>query len=359
MHSRERNIAAAAGIAAVATSLIVAGVVLVDPAGRGAGNVTAPSPSSQSAAERPVDPNDPLAVLVAAEPSSDGRWLLLALDFERVAGLQSLYLASLGDGQLRHVAEGVLTPQPWDGELLCYVDRSAAAPRAVWVDPQSLALVRNAPAGELARAESPLLGPRWARRTQTRRAEGGYVERIEWRGRDRALELEALSLFDIELSARPGEVFRLVRGDGSRSLERHRLDEPGAPVTLVESEHLAQFRVSPDGLKVLVSERKDGRISFSVRESSNGAESAGPWSDERLDANWLARAGSRYLIVSVANRHRLVDLDTGREVDLGEHPSSALDVRVLADQRILLRSEHSVELLSPEGARGLTLFPPH
>lgn len=358
-HARTRAWAAAAAAAALGVTFILAGVVLIEPGGRSDAPTT-PQPPLASAVDLRVDPRDPLALLVAAEPSHDGRWLALALDFERVAGLQSIYLLSLADASTRYVAEGVLAPQPWDAEgLLCYVDRSTAAPRAVWVDPSELAPVRSAPAAELTRdAESLLAGPRWARRTQTRLAEGGYLERIEWRGRERALELEARSLFDIELSARPGEVFRLRRGERSRALERHRLDEPGAPLTLIESEHLAQFRVAPDGRKVLVSERHEGRIRFSVRDTGDGAELAGPWSDERLDANWLARAGSRYLVVSVADRHRLVDLEANREVDLGEHPASALDVRVLADERILRRGEQRVDVLAPTGELVLSLFPP-
>ncbi len=351
---RTRRRAASAGIAALACALVIAGVVLVEPGYRRG------EPARSASGEQPVDPRDPLAVLVAAEPSDDGRWLALALDFERVAGLQSLYLMSLHDGRLQYFAEGALLPTPWDSKgLVCYVDRSSVAPRALWFDPQEMLVVRSAPASELARdGDAPLLGPRWARRTQTRLAEGGYRERIEWRGRDRALELEAASLFDIELSARPGEVFRLVRGARSRTLERHRIDEPGAPFKLADSEHLAQFRVAPDGLRVLVSERSEGRTRFSVRDVSDGAERAGPWVDERLDANWLSRAGSRYVLLSFTGRHSLVDLDSGRAVDLGEHSASSLDVRVLADQRILRRSEQRVELLTPTGELELIVFPP-
>lgn len=352
----ERTVA----LGALATALVLTGVVWLSPLR--SGQPAAPSvwDPMRSSGEQPVDPRDPLARLVGAEPSPDGRWLVLALDFERVSGSQSLYLVSLTSAQMRHVAEGVLTPQPWDADgRLSFVDRAPVAPRAVWLDPESLDVVRTASAAELApSADRALLGPQWARRTQTRRPSGGYRERIEWRGRDEVLELDAQSLFDVELSAAPGEVFELRRGAGLRSLVRHRLSAPRAPLVLLESEHLAQFRLSPDGVKVLTSERRDGLVSFSVRSSVDGAVLAGPWSAERVSASWLARHDSRYVLVSIGALHELVDLHAGRSIELGEHGASTLDVRVLPDGRLLRRSERRVDLLDEGGVVQWTLFPP-
>lgn len=355
-NSRER----AAALGALATAILLGGVVWLAPLRRGQPAAPSLGHPSRASGEQPVDPRDPLALLVGAEPSPDGRWLVLALDFERVSGSQSLYLVSLANAQARHVAEGVLTPQPWEADgRLAFVDRAPAAPRAVWLDPESFEVVRTASARELSRAgDRALLGPQWARRTQTRRPLGGYRERIEWRGRDEVLELDTQSLFDLELSATPGEVFELRRDVGGRALVRHSLGARRSPTVLLESKELAQFRLAPDGAKVLTSARDGGQVSYAVRSSADGSVLAGPWSGERVSASWLQRADSRFVLVTVGALHELVDLEAGSSTQLGEHANATLDVRVLPDGRVLLRSERRVDVLESSGALQWTLFPP-
>lgn len=348
-----RTSAIALGALAVAAGL--AGIVLVDrPAA-----VLPPTPKTQSGLGTPVDPLDPDAILVQAEPSRDGRWLAFGLDVERIAGAQSLYLTSLTTGELRYVSEGVLAPTPWDDDgLLVFIDRSSDAARACWLDASSFEIVRTASPRELSGQVDPSLdAPQWAERTQSRRADGGFHERIAWRGQNGVLELETQSLFDVEISAVAGVVFELRRDAASRSLLRHDL-RSGVATTLCKSKDLALFRVSPDGDKLLTSERADGRVSFVARRASDGSELCEPWFGERVSAVWLMRSDSRYVLLSIGDTAQLIDLTTDESTPLGSHSAGALDLRVLNDGRILRRAEHSIDLLDRHGAVSLPIFPP-
>lgn len=352
--SRQR----AAWIAAGASALLLVGVV----ARRGPGG---PSSAPHSAPARfddeapaPVEPNDPLALLVQCEPSADGRWLVFGLDLERVAGAQSLYLVSLESGERRRVAEGALAPQPWDVDgHLVYIDRSSRTPRARWLDVEDGSVVRDAPLTELPRAPSPTDAPSWASRTQTRRSQGGYLERIERRETGAVLELVTHSLFDVEISPRPGLAFELRRRGAQRWLLRHELLEAARERVLLESESLALFRLSPDGRKLLTSERADGRISFSARSSDTGELLAPSWDGERVSATWLQGQGSRYVLVGLGATASLVDLETRASTPLGAHEVSDVDVRVLPAGRVLLRTERSIEVLDGTGAVVMRVFP--
>jgi hypothetical protein len=348
-----------AAVAAVLAAAGLTGVVWFSPLRRG--EPAAPSPWEQlrSESDAPVDPLDPLAILVQCEPSPDGRWLVFGLDLERVAGAQSLYVVSLAQGERLHLAEGVLAPQPWDeGGRLVFVDRSTESPRAVWFDVARFEIERTAPARELAGAENrALLGPQWAQRTQTRRSEGGYLERITWRDREAHLELSTHSLFDVELSPAPGILFELRRKQDSRALLRHDLRAPQREVVLLEARDLALFRVSPDGERLVTSERAKGLVTSAVRDSRDGRVLAGPWSAENLSVAWLARDDSQYVLVNRGTAAELVQLDTGRVTPLGEHSPSALDVRVLDEGRVLRRTERTIDLLDASGAVALRIFP--
>jgi hypothetical protein len=348
-----------AALAAVLAAAALSGVVWLSPLRNG--EPAAPSPWEQlrSELEGPIDPLDPLAILVQCEPSPDGRWLVFGLDLERVAGAQSLYVVSLADGGRLHLAEGVLAPEPWDSEgRLVFIDRSSDAPRATWFDVERFEAERSAPARELAGAEGrALLGPQWALRTQTRRSEGGYLERITWRDRDAHLELTTSSLFDVELGPAPGVVFELRRSKDTRTLLRHDLRAPGRATTLFEAENLALFRVSPDGAKVVTSERAKGVVSCAVRDGKDGRVLAGPWSGEELSVSWLTRADSRYVLLHRRGAAELVDLESGRVTPLGEYSASSLDVRVLDDGRVVRRTERTVDVLDSDGAVALAIFP--
>jgi len=346
--------ASALALGALAAAAGLAGVVLFETP------TSAPAPSLQPpvSADAPVDPSDPDAILVQAEPSPNGRWLAFGLDIERVAGAQSLYVVSLDAGDRFYVCEGVLAPVPWDSEgRLVYVDRSAAAPRAAWLDLEAFEIVRTASARELSGLVDPALeGPRWAERTQSRRADGGYNERIVWRGRDVVLEIETQSLFDVEVSSQSGVVFELRRYGQRRSLLRHDL-RTGEATTLCESESLALFRLAPDGEKVLASERANGVVTFVARSARDGRELCAPWVGERVTANWLFRRDSRFVIVSRGEASELIDLDSGASTPLGSVPATSLDVRVLDEQRLLRRTEHAIDVLDRSGAVIRSIFP--
>lgn len=349
----------AALVAAAAAALLLAGVVA-----RRAWNDEATDPRTTPArleeeAPAPVDPSDPLALLVQCEPSPDGRWLVFGLDFERVAGAQSLYLVSLENGERSWLAEGVLAPQPWDEDgHLVFIDRSANAPRARWLDVERRSLVREAPLSELPRTPTATDAPGWAVRTQTRRAQGGYLERIERRGTGAVLQLVTHSLFDVEVSPRPGIAFELRRRGEQRWLLRHELLETVRELVLLESEDLALFRLSPDGEKLLTSERADGRISYSARSSATGELLAPSWEGERVSATWLEGHGSRYVLVGIGPQASLIDLHTRSSTALGAYEVSDLDVRVLPTSRILRRTERSIDVLDGAGAVVLQVFPP-
>jgi len=349
----------AAIVAAGAAVLLLAGVVA-----RRAWDDEESEPRStptrpDEEAPAPVDPSDPLALLVQCEPSPDGRWLVFGLDLERVAGAQSLYLVSLENGERSWLAEGVLAPLPWDEEgHLVFIDRSSQAPRVRWLDVESRSLVREGQLSDLPRTPSATDAPNWAVRTQTRRAQGGYVERVERRDTGAVLQLVTHSLFDVEVSPRPGIAFELRRRGEQRWLLRHELLETAREFVLLESEDLALFRLSPDGEKLLTSERADGRISYSARSSATGELLAPSWEGERVSATWLEGRGSRYVLVGIGSQASLVDLHTRSSTELGAHEVSELDVRVLPTGRILRRTEQGIDILDGAGAVALRVFPP-
>lgn len=349
----------AALIAAGAAVLLLAGVVA-----RRAWDDKASEPRSTPARSdeelpAPVDPSDPLALLVQCEPSADGRWLVFGLDFERVAGAQSLYLVSLESGERSWIAEGALAPQPWDADgRLVFIDRSPNAPRVRWLEVESGKVAREGSLADLPRTAFATDAPSWALRTQTRRAQGGYVERIERRGTGAVLQLVTHSLFDVEISPRPGIAFELRRRGEQRWLLRHELFDAVREQVLLESQALALFRLSPDGQKLLTSERADGRISYSARSSDSGELLVPSWEGERVSATWLEGQGSRYVLVGIGSQASLIDLDTRSSTALGAHEVSDLDVRVLPTSRILRRTERCIDVLDGAGAVVLQVFPP-
>ena len=346
-------------VAAAAAALLLAGVVARRAWDDGAREPRSTPAGFAEEPPAPVDPHDPLALLVQCEPAPDGRWLVSGLDIERVARAQSLYLVSLESGERSWIAEGVLAPQPWDEDgHLVFIDRSSQAPRARWLDVERRSLVRDAPLSELPRTPSATDAPSWALRTQTRRAQGGYLERIERRGTGAVLQLVTHSLFDVEVSPRPGIAFELRRRGEQRWLLRHELFDSVREQVLLESPDLALFRLSPDGQKLLSSERAEGRISYSARSSDTGELLAPSWEGERVSATWLEGHGSRYVLVGIGSQASLVDLQTRSSMQLGAHDVSELDVRVLPAGRILRRTEQGIDILDAAGAVALRVFPP-
>lgn len=343
-------------IGACAGAVGLAGVVLVGQTHRG----DPARPAPQVEGEPPVELGDPGALLAQVEPSPDGRWVALGVDVERVAGSQTLYALPVDGGAAVRLGDGVLAARAWDGDgRIVYVDRSGTSPRAVWFDVESGEVARTTSARELPGVlDRALTVPQWAQRSQKRLSSGGYRERIAWRSRDEELVLEVHSLFDLEVSPTPGVVIELRRSSTGRSLFRHDMRSAGAPAVLAQSKDLALFRLSPDGAKVLVSERNEGEVRFEARSAVDGRVLAGPWSGEAFHATWLARPDSRYVLATRGLEAELIDVDTGEVTALGAHEAAELDVRVLNDGRILVRGEKTVDVLDASGARQRRLFPP-
>jgi hypothetical protein len=284
-------------------------------------------------------------------PSPDGIWVAVDRltndpDETRVA------LIHVASGGVRDVEISGFDPVqvPWsDGLLRMRSLRDGAS--VLWIDPQTLDVVRTTHDGAAFGQVVSAVGDGWSSREDVKGSNGRAARRIVWKERGLAADFESSVDRPVNTTKKPGIVFVGRRGLADTAIVRCELDgERTREIARIARQDT--WSASPDAERVAIC----AAGALDVRDANDGRVVA-TLASAGL-AFWVGD-GSRWLAATHEGSLVLHDLEAGTSLRLFEYsPEECLSIHVLDGDRILAQQGENVLLFEHHGTVPRLLFPP-